>query len=171
MENTTTTSNLLITTPDGGEHLWIAGSRYRVILSGDETNGNMAIIEMNVPPGSGPLPHEHPAFMESFYVLEGEVEMRTKDQVFLAEKGAMVTIPLNGPVHAFKNNSQAMARLLCIVSPSGLDAMFREVGRPATGDTPPPAAPPTAEEKQKAMETATRYNTRIYPPNYFDEQS
>lgn len=162
------TKQLIITGPDEGETLAVAGSKYRIVLTGEQTDNKAAIIEMNIPPGSGPIPHEHPSFQESFYVLEGEVEFRTKATTYTAKKGAIVTIPQDGPVHNFKNVSNGMARLLCIVAPSGLDAFFREVAKPfAEGIAP---APPTDEEKQKMLEASERYGQKLYPPDYFDKQ-
>lgn len=157
---------LIITGPEEGEVLGIAGSNYRIVLTGEQTENKLAIIEMNVPPGSGPVPHEHPSFAESFYVLEGEVEMRTKTGRYMAKKGAMVTIPKDGPVHCFKNTGDTMAKLLCIVAPSGLDDFFREVSKPAVkGEAP---APPTDAEKEIMKATAVKYGQKLYPPNYLD---
>ena len=162
----TSDKQLIITGPKEGEVLSVAGSNYRIILTGEQTGGKSAIIEMNIPPGSGPIPHEHPAIQESFYVLEGEVEFRTKTNTYTAQKGAIVTIPEGGPVHAFKNVSGSMAKLLCIVNPAGLDGFFREVGKPLNAHETP--APPTDEEKQKMKEAADRYGQKLYPPDYFE---
>lgn len=160
-------NELIIAPPDGGDHLMIAGSLYRIILSGEQTGGTTAIIEMNVPPGSGPVPHEHPGFQESFYVVEGEVEMRTKEGSTLAQQGAIVTIPVDGPVHAFKNISGRPAKLLCIVSPAGLDAFFKEAGQPATeGATPKPM---TDEDRLRIRAIAEKYGQKLYPPDFFDK--
>lgn len=158
---------LIITGPEEGETLAIAGSNYRIILTGAQTDNKLAIIELNVPPHSGPIPHEHPSFQESFYVLEGQVEMKTKTQTYNAKKGAIVTIPQDGPVHSFKNTGQTMAKLLCIVTPAGLDDFFREVGRPlAFGEMPTEA--PTTADKEKMKETAVKYGQKLYPPDYLD---
>lgn len=158
-------NNLIITGPEDGEHLMIAGSHYRILLSGNQTGNKSAIIEMNVPPGSGPVPHQHTGFAESFYVLEGEVEMRTMTNTYLAKKGAIVTIPLDGPVHSFKNISDSMARLLCIVTPSGLDEFFREFGKPL-GSTPQPM---TDEERQRIRTYAEEHGQKLFPPDYLDK--
>lgn len=159
--------SLIFTGPQEGKMLAVAGSNYRIVLTGEQTGGKLAIIEMNIPPGSGPVPHRHPSFQESFYVLEGEVEMSTKAQTILAKKGAVVTIPLDGPVHCFKNRSDAPARLLCIVAPAGLDDFFLEIGKPAAlGEML--QAPVTEEEKQQMRDAAGRYGQQLYPPDYFD---
>ena len=158
---------LIITGPGDGEKLAMAGSNYRIVLTGEQTGDKLAIIEMNIPPGSGPVPHEHPSFQESFYVLEGEVEFRAKSVTYTGQKGAMVTIPEGGPVHNFKNVSGEMARLLCIVAPAGLDAFFKEVSKILNKGGIP--QPPTEEDKAKLLETSERYGQKLYPPDYFEK--
>lgn len=159
---------LIITGPDEGDKLFVAGSNYRIVIAGYQNNDKLAVIEMNIPPGSGPVPHEHPLFQESFYVLEGEVEFRTKSGTYTAKKGAMVTIPEGGPVHNFKNLSEETAKLLCMVVPAGLDAFFKEVSRPF--EKGQKAVPPTDEQRAKLMETAERYGQKLYPPDYFEKE-
>ena len=159
---------LITTGPNEGDKLSVAGSEYRIVLMGEQTANVVAVIEMNVPSGSGPVPHEHPSFMESFYVLEGEVEFRTKQGNYTAKKGTMVTIPKDGPIHHFKNLSGEMAKLLCIVAPSGLDGFFKEGAKPfVEGEKP---QPPTDEQRAKLLETAERYGQKLYPPDYFDKE-
>ena len=161
-----TAKQLIITGPGEGDTLAMAGSNYRIILTNEQTAGKLAIIEMNIPPNSGPIPHEHPSFQESFYVVEGEVEFRTKTQVFVAKKGAIVTIPQDGPVHGFKNLSAAPAKLLCMVAPAGLDDFFKEVGKPiAFGESP---AALTDADKEKMKAAAVTYGQKLYPPDYFE---
>lgn len=117
------TTNIRIKQPDEGEFLSIAGGKYRVLISGEETGGNYAVIEMNVPPGGGPNPHVHPEMQEMFYVVEGEIEFRTENVKTIAGKGGFINIPLDGGVHAFKNIADQPAKLLCTVVPSGLEVI------------------------------------------------
>ncbi|WP_246074223.1 cupin domain-containing protein [Flavobacterium daemonense] len=110
-----------------GKKLNIAGGNYRIIISGKETNGEYAVIEMSVPPGSGPNPHAHADFTETFFVLEGEVTFKSELGVYIAKKNAFVNIPKGGIVHGFKNLSNEPAKLLCTVAPAGLDDLFEEI--------------------------------------------
>jgi hypothetical protein len=50
--------NITMRSNTEGEIIGVAGGNYRIIISGEETNGNYAVIEMLVPPGGGPLPQE-----------------------------------------------------------------------------------------------------------------
>ena len=55
--------------PKGGEILSIVGDNYRVLVSGKQTNGAFATIDMLIPPQSGPGPHSHADFYEHFMLL------------------------------------------------------------------------------------------------------
>jgi quercetin dioxygenase-like cupin family protein len=149
---------------DSGDKFFIAGGIYRIVLSGKQTGGTFAMIEMEVPPGAGPGPHSHPDFQETFYVLEGEVEFTSETGKGVAGKGALIHIPLNGPVHCFKNKSSVAARLLCTVVPSGLDEFFATMGKPLDGEALAPQSPPDPE-RMRAL--AEQFGTKLYPPDYF----
>ncbi|SEW29197.1 Cupin domain-containing protein [Chitinophaga sp. YR573] len=147
-------SNAITTVGNNEENfLLVAGSKYRILISGEQTNGNYAVIEMRVPSGSGPIPHAHKDVQETFYVAEGEMEFRTEDGKYYAKKGAFINIPLGGAIHAFKNTSEIEATLICTVIPAGFDSMFKELS----------VASP--EEVEAIGET---YGNQFYPLNYFE---
>lgn len=50
--------------------------------------------------GMGPPPHHH-AWDESFFILEGTVELSWDDQIRLCEPGTLVHVP-GGTVHSFR---------------------------------------------------------------------
>lgn len=159
-------SNVSIITSDQGERLAIAGGNYRIIISGEQTNDNYAVIEMIVPPGGGPPPHSHPDIQEMFHVLEGEVEFKTEIGKQTLQKDGFVNIPLGGTIHCFKNNSKENVRLLCTVVPAGLEKLFREVGTPVGPGEVLPVPEMTAERKQLLKEMDIKYNQKTYPPDF-----
>ena len=55
-----------------GEHRWFLGVLSTHKVSGADTDGRLAVIEMTFPKGASPPLHTHPQD-ETFYVLEGEV--------------------------------------------------------------------------------------------------
>jgi len=59
-------------------HLAVVGDTYTVLLSGEQTAGRFAMLDMLIPPGGGPPPHRH-AFEESFRVLAGSIEVQLRD--------------------------------------------------------------------------------------------
>lgn len=154
---------------DGGQNLSVVGDTYRIVMTGEQTGGAYAAIDMLIPPGGGPGPHAHAAFQESFYVVDGEVVIKTEAQTYTARKGAFVNIPFGGLVHDFKNDSNAVAHLLCVVVPSGLEKMFEEIGNPVSVGVflPPPEMTPDAQKQMQAV--AEKYGQKVFPPDYLDK--
>jgi quercetin dioxygenase-like cupin family protein len=115
-------------------HLAVVGDTYTVLLSGDQTDGRFAMLDMLIPPAGGPPPHFHD-FEECFRVLEGSIEVRVGDAppVVLGQ-GDSANIPANAP-HSFRNAEEVEARLLCTVVPSG------SRGSSPSSATPSPPAP------------------------------
>jgi len=160
----------LIVDPEGGKTLSVMGGNYRVLVSGKQTNGAFSTIEMQVPPQNGPGPHSHADFYESFYIVEGEVEVHSEAGSYTAKKGAFVVIPEGGVVHYFKNVSDNMAQLLCTVVPAGLEEFFEEIGQPAARSeflTPPPMSPETVTKLQAI---AQAHGQILYAPNFLDKE-
>src|SRR4029079_5341300 len=114
------------------------GDTYTVLLSGEQTGGHFAMIDMLIPPGGGPPPHR-PSFEECFRVLAGSIEVQLGDlSPVRLEAGDSANIPADAP-HAFRNPADVPARLLCNVAPAGLERFFGEFGDPvATGTSPAP---------------------------------
>jgi mannose-6-phosphate isomerase-like protein (cupin superfamily) len=106
---------------------------------------------MLVPAGGGPPPHRHD-FEEMFRVLEGEVEVTVRGATSIAKAGETVNIPALAP-HSFANRTPEPLRLLCLVSPSGLEEYFAEFGDPVASRT---ASAPVLTDAEMAtrMETA-----------------
>lgn len=152
-----------------GEYISVVGDTYRIVVSGKQTNNDFAVIDMLVPPGGGPNPHAHAGFHESFYIMEGEIEVQSEAGTYTATKGSFVTIPKGGIVHMFKNKSNVVAHLLCTVTPAGLEEFFKEVGKPVKAGEflPPPEM--NNEEKEQLEKAAKKYGQELYPPDYFDK--
>ncbi|HMH32204.1 MAG TPA: cupin domain-containing protein [Puia sp.] len=163
-------TKVITVNPQDGLTLSVVGDNYRLLITGKETGNEFAVIDMLIPPGGGPMPHAHAAFHESFYVIEGEIVVRTETQTYTAQKGAFVSVPKGGVIHSFRNESSAIAHILCMVVASGLDDFFKEIGQPAGyGEfLPPPVMDAAAAEKLKAV--AGKYHQEIFPPNYFDKK-
>ena len=153
-----------------GKGISVVGDSYRVVISGKETEGAYAVIDMLVPPGGGPGPHAHAQFQETFHVLEGEVEVKSELGSHTAAQGSFVNIPLGGLVHCFKNNSQQIARLWCVVVPAGLEQFFEEIATPAPFGTFIPPPPMTPEMQQKLKTIAEKYGQQLFPPDYLDKK-
>lgn len=152
--------------PGEGRHISVVGDDYRIVITGAETGGAFAVIDMLVPPGGGPGPHSHAAFQETFHVLEGEVEVKSGAGAWTAGPGTFVCIPRGGIVHCFKNKAKRAARLWCVVVPAGLEAFFEEIGKPLkAGEAPsPPVMTPKVVARMAAL--ARKYGQKLYPPDF-----
>jgi quercetin dioxygenase-like cupin family protein len=166
MENST--KSITAVAADEGKTFSVAGGNYRVVISGRETGGAYAIIEMLVPPMGGPGPHAHVEIQESFYVLDGEVEVKSEAGTYIAKKGSFINIPTGGLVHCFKNKSDALARLWCTVMPAGMEDMFAEIGKPVEPGVflPPPVLDPDDLQKMKTI--GEKYGQQFFPPDYLN---
>ena len=162
------TSSKGITTIDSteGQAISVVGDTYRILVSGEQTNGNYAVIDMLVPPGGGPGPHAHKDIQEMFYVVEGKIDFKMEGGSYTAKKGSFVNIPFGGAVHCFKNTTDQVAHLLCTVVPAGLDSFFKEIGKPVKNDEFLPAMHPTPEELEKLKALAEKYGQELYPPDF-----
>jgi quercetin dioxygenase-like cupin family protein len=161
-ENITTKNNT------EGEILGVAGGNYRIIISGEETNGNYAVIEMFVPPGGGPLPHSHPGTQELFFLIEGELEFKTEAGKQIVNEGGFINIPFEGDIHCFKNISDKLAKLLCTVIPAGLENVFRELGAAAQYGQFLPVAKNTPEHLTLIQEVDKKYGLTTYAQDFFE---
>lgn len=146
-----------------GRKLNIAGGEYRIIISGNETNGAYAIIEMTVPIGAGPVPHSHSDFEETFFVLKGELTFKSENGSYTAQKGATVSIPKGGIIHNFKNNSDKIAKLLCTVMPAGLDDFFVEMNELINSNKDK-----ELDLKPSIQLISEKYGQKLYSPIFWD---
>lgn len=159
-------TTIQIISKNEGERLAVAGGNYRIIISGEQTNGNYAVIEMTVPPGGGPPPHAHPETQEMFHVLEGELEFKTETGKQIVTQDGFINIPFGGAVHCFKNISENNARLLCTVVPAGLENLFQEIGIPVEAGEFLPIPELTEKRREFLKEIDIKYGQRTYSSNY-----
>lgn len=146
----------------------MVGNIYRILLRGIQTGGAYAAIDMIVPPLGGPDPHSHASIQETFYVLEGEIEVQNELETYIARKGAMVIIPLGGLIHCFKNKTNQIAHLLCIVVPAGLEEFFIEAGGHPAFNRENKGEEPSATEKAELKELAEKFGQTLYAADYLD---
>jgi quercetin dioxygenase-like cupin family protein len=100
--------------PGGGERL-VANNRVATIKIGRD---ELALIEFALEPGfEGPSAHSHDDHVDSFYVLEGEVDFLVGDEWMRLPAGSFVAAPV-GVTHAFATHDGQRARLLNIHAPS-----------------------------------------------------
>jgi quercetin dioxygenase-like cupin family protein len=112
--------------PKEGDVTYGAGDAYRQLAYGSHTDNRYYLMEATVPPGGGPPLHIQTCEEEGFYVLEGEIEFEADGETVLAPAGTFLNIPKDVP-HRFENKSDAVARMLILFAPAGLEHFFAEV--------------------------------------------
>ena len=151
-----------------GPSVLVVGDTYRIVIGSEQTRGVYALIDMLIPPKGGPGPHSHATFQETFYIMDGEIKLITKEKVFTATKGSYVNIPFNGPAHRFTNETNEKSHILCFITPAGMEKMFIEIGKPVAADTLLPIPQMTPEELKRLQSIAEKYGQKLYSPDYFD---
>lgn len=141
-----------ITRPEEAQAIWVV--RDRVRFMGEVPGTDLAVLEIEVPPGSGTPPHQHKS-PEIFRILSGEVTFgRFADgppTLTTSGAGTVVTVPSQVP-HNYQNISSAPASMLVVVEQS-MVAFFRDLGRTDA----PPAGPPSEAEIGEVLAACERH--------------
>jgi quercetin dioxygenase-like cupin family protein len=110
-----------------GESESIPGEHRDFIVKAER--GELEVIEFTCDPEFGPVdPHVHPDKIDSFYVLEGELEFTIESQTTRVGSGSYV-VALPGVRHGFQNPGPGQARFLNLHAPS--DGFIERVRRSA----------------------------------------
>ena len=107
--------------PGDRPELQLGNIAARMMLSGTDCGGSLAIIEAPIGPRAlaGPM-HTHRNEDALWYVVEGEFGAQVGDMVFREGPGAMVLAPRGVP-HTYWNPGDAPARYLEMAWPAGLE--------------------------------------------------
>ena len=100
-------------------------------LSGEQTNGQVSVVEHPFPVGACVPPHMHTREDESFICLAGQLEVMLGGETFVLGTGDYLLLPRD-VVHTFRNPFDDEARVISVVSPAGLEAYYQ-----ALADLPP----------------------------------
>lgn len=90
------------------------GMKFTVLQTSIDTCGKSLDLHWDLLPGcnmNDPLVHIHPSAIETYEILEGEMEILIGDEWLTAKKGDMLSIPM-GVKHAFRNSSWLMVSVL-----------------------------------------------------------
>jgi quercetin dioxygenase-like cupin family protein len=101
----------------------------RFMINGSETGGRFALVEHTLGPRvlAAPL-HLHTREDEYSFVLEGTVGALLGDEEVLGRPGDLIFKP-RGQWHTFWNAGDSQARILELISPGGLEELFRVLGK------------------------------------------
>jgi quercetin dioxygenase-like cupin family protein len=112
---------------DGGRKLNVLGIPMVIRIQGCDTGGIVSAVESHDAPGGGPPPHIHHREDETFQIIEGEYEWTVGGEKFIAQKGATIFAPRGIP-HTYRYLGKTPGRLMCIITPSGFEGFFEEIG-------------------------------------------
>ncbi len=123
--------------------MFYIGNIMSFLARGEDTGGRFALMENQGKPGNEPPPHVHEWEHETFYVLEGTMEVYCEDKVLVAHAGEIVFVPQGKP-HAFYIRSPYLRTLVLVQAVGehavGLDRYFVEMAEPATSMNSPTEA-------------------------------
>lgn len=97
--------------------------KLRILASSESTGGRYSVLELNELPEYKTPPHMHPNMDETFYVLEGTLELRLPSKTYRLGPGSYVHVPRNMP-HAQGSADDKPVRVLITVSPGEFEAFF-----------------------------------------------
>lgn len=136
MENTPILPTIV--EPGQGQGFWVLGDPYTFKVTGEQTDGQYAFVEVGVAPQAGTPPHIHRTEHEAFYVLAGEVMFVHANGMQRVTAGGFVHIPA-GAMHAYKNETDTPARMLVLLTPAGFEQFLMAIGTPMADAPTPPA--------------------------------
>lgn len=142
-----------------GDRYWVVGDLYTFHVTGTESEGAYAAIDIPVAPGHGTPPHTHTREHEAFHILEGEVEFHTRGEVRVAGAGDIVHAP-KGITHHYRNARDKPARMTVWLIPAGLEGFFAEIGQAPRA----PGEPAPVQDYDKLMRLAPEYGLVIEAP-------
>ncbi len=107
----------------------VLGSEIQCLLSGEQTGGEYALFVTTAPPGDpGPPPHRHHREHETFYVLEGQLNVWDGEHEAAAGPGTAIHLP-QGQWHRYWNAGDQTTRFLVVARPAGIEHMFAAIDR------------------------------------------
>ncbi|HKA97475.1 MAG TPA: cupin domain-containing protein [Streptosporangiaceae bacterium] len=108
------------------------GASVVIKASGEDTLGQLGVMEFTYPPGLSVHPHVHDGEDEMFYLLDGELTGYCDDDRWTATAGSFVFVPRDR-VHGFTVTSDTTARTIVITGPSQLDRQIAARGTTNAG--------------------------------------
>jgi quercetin dioxygenase-like cupin family protein len=122
--------------PGEGKTIMLFAVRFDYKVTSADSGGDLAALEVTIPPRTLVKPHNHSREDEFTVVLAGTVGARVGDQVVEAGAGASLAKPRGTP-HAMWNAGAEPARVLEVLSPGGLEDYFEELAQVLREHAPP----------------------------------
>ena len=111
--------------PGAGETHSIVGMTVTFKITGRQSHGQFAVLEIIEPPGSGSPTQLHEQMTMLICMLEGTLTVRVGDETIHMAPGSYAYIP-PGTVYAMSNQSDTPAKYLMVTSPAGIEDYIAE---------------------------------------------
>jgi len=136
--------------PPDGDRSSLSGVEDRFMIDGDDTESRFALVEHRFGPRALAAPmHRHSREDEYTFIVEGRMGAVLGDTEVFGEKGDLVFKPRN-QWHTFWNAGEDPLVVLEMISPAGLERLFRSFGE-LDGEPDP----------QKMAEMAAQYGCEL----------
>lgn len=112
--------------PEDGKTLKLFGVRFNFKIETADAGGNLALMEVEIPPHTLVKPHNHTREDEYSLIMSGTVGVRVGDDVQEATAGSYLVKPRGIP-HAMWNAGPEPAKVMEILSPGGMEKYFEEL--------------------------------------------
>lgn len=146
------------------ESIWFLGDFVQLIVTGEHTDGRFVMAYHESHPSSQPPLHEHENDDEIFVILDGQITFWALDQEVTLGAGDTIVLPKHVP-HTFQVSADKGAKWLVLLSPSGFENFWREVGEKPT-HVGPIEGWKMDEATEERLNTSAKKNgiTLIAPP-------
>lgn len=114
--------------PNSQEEILFLGRPMSIMVSGEETQGQYAVLQATEQKGDGPPRHIHHQEDEVFNIIRGELTVYLGGQSFSATEGATVFLPRGIP-HTFRIDSEE-ATIQVVSCPANFEYYARELSAP-----------------------------------------
>ena len=138
----------------GGRLFGILGIPLTIRIHGRDTNGALSVVESHDVPGGGPPPHIHHREDETFQILEGEYEFTIGGKTVIAREGTTLFAP-RGIAHTYRYLGTQPGRLMCVITPSGFEGFFEEIGA---------LTPEQQQNIPQVLTIGAKYGLEFLPP-------
>ncbi len=102
--------------------------RVTLKLTGEESDGTCATVEVSTPPHAGTPLHVHQREDVTLYVLEGMYEIRVGGRMIPAPPGTFAFLPREIP-HSYTNVGFRTGRLLVTITPAGFERFLEALSQ------------------------------------------
>lgn len=134
----------MITRHGRQDRLFFLATNIEVLVSADDSQDAICVVEHRVPFGDSPPLHVHRNEDETFVILEGSVRFQVDGEAFVLAAGAAAVAP-KGIAHSYRVESAEGARFLTITRGRDFETMLRTLGEPTDSTDLPPGVTVTPE--------------------------